>query len=177
MSSIYKIQKIKFWQVLLSLALFILALLFLLPIMDTATGSIVTPDADFFYNHLRLTEIKDIYTQENISAYIHTRIAYDILWPLIYGFFLISTLGFMTKSTNKSKLLTALYFMPILAVLFDLLENTMCSFYFSNIAPSITLYIAPIASALKWILIFIIFTIQFVLLVIRLFQQIKMKKN
>lgn len=177
MHNIYKIQKIKLWQVLLSLVLFILALLFLLPIMDTAAGSIITPDADFWYNHIRLAEIKNLYTQTNISAYIKTRIAYDILWPLIYGIFMISTLGFMTKSTYKSKLLTTLYLMPILAVLFDLLENTMCSLYFSNIAPSITVFIAPISSAIKWILIFIVFTIQFVLLIIRLFQLIKKKKN
>lgn len=173
MNYIHKFQKVKFWQALLSALLFLLALNVLLPVMSNASGNITTPDSDFFYNSIRLKEIGETYSHADVLAYTKTRFTYDLLWPLIYGFYMVSTIAYMTNSWKNVSLLKLLYTLPFIAVFFDFIENILCSLYFLEIAQELAGFLAPIASRLKWLTILLILFIQAILIIISLLKSIK----
>lgn len=173
MYAIHKFQKVKFWHALLSAILFFLALNLLLPMMTSSSGHIHTPDSDFFYNSMRLKEIGDSYSHTDVLAYTKTRFTYDLLWSLIYGFYMVSTIAYMTKSWKNIFLLKHLYALPFIAVCFDFLENTLCSLYFFEIVQGLTGFFAPIISRLKWLTILAILLVQASLMVLSLLNAIK----
>lgn len=173
MNYIHKIQKIKFWQALLSAVLFLLALTVLLPVMSNASGNINTPDSDFFYDSLRLEEIRKTYSHDDVLAYIKTRFTYDLLWLFIYGTYMVSTIAYMTKSWKKVSILMFLYSLPLVAVSLDLLENILCSLYFLEIYQGLTGFFAPIASQLKWLTTLLLLFTQAILMIISLLKSVK----
>jgi uncharacterized membrane protein YeiB len=173
MNYIHKIQQVKFWQALLSALLFLFALNVLLPVMSNASGNILTPDSDFFYNSIRLKEIGATYSHADVLAYTKTRFTYDLLWSLAYGFYMVSTIAYMTKSWKNISLLKVLYTLPIVAMSFDLIENSLCSLYFFEIAQGLTGFLAPLASRLKWLTILVILFTQATLIVISLLKSVK----
>lgn len=106
--------------------------------MSNASGNINTPDSDFFYDSLRLEEIRKTYSHDDVLAYIKTRFTYDLLWLFIYGTYMVSTIAYMTKSWKKVSILMFLYSLPLVAVSLDLLENILCSLYFLEIYQGLT---------------------------------------
>lgn len=166
-------------RLVLSIILFALAINMLLPQMSamiiSANGIDVTPDSDFWYDSERLSEIRDMFSQEGKTAYVQTRFTFDFLWPLIYTFFFVSCIGYMMKSKERSLLIQVIYLLPFIAIALDIIENILCSLYFMSIGGEYIAPLASVASSLKWIGIFMVFGIILILLVSKIFTLFRNK--
>ncbi|MCA0386169.1 MAG: hypothetical protein LCH34_11290 [Firmicutes bacterium] len=158
------IKRLSNWKVcLLFTGLFLLYLFFLLPNesakSDRIYGDLEMPDTKMIYTSEYLRDLVSQMSDEGRAAYITSKIRFDILWPLAYGLWLTSLLGILlkVKSENKSKQIkwtSRLVYLPMLAVLFDFMENVVISIIMSSHPEelSVLFSLAPVLTALKWLL-------------------------
>lgn len=177
MKHIYKIYNSNKIRTILSIILFVSAIMFLLPqmskVMEISSGTSITPDSDLWYSSQRLSEIKNMYGNKGISTYVSTRFSYDLLWPSIYFFFMVSTIASMTKTMNRNIFINIIYLLPIVIVAFDMMENITCSLYFNGVFENITNSLAPFFSGIKWLLVISVLIIQLVLFIVYIVSRVK----
>ncbi len=142
------IDIIKRHQTLLALLGFALFIVVVLPYeqarLFAATGMSTSPDTSFFYSADTLYTLAGAYGEAGRSAYIASRLRFDILWPLVYGLF------FWTQLKTRTPRLS-IRLLPWLAVGFDLLENTLVSWVFYRYPQTTVLaHVAGVATLLKW---------------------------
>lgn len=154
----YFYRKTSFWAFLISLALFIIFMILVLPPQAArsaeVTGTNASPDTSFYYNRQQLYQIAEDYGQEGRYYYVDSRITFDIVWPLVYTLFLLNAISWiLNKTIVEGSSLRLLNLVPITSILFDFLENI------SNMVvmfryPTPTDWLASIAgifTSLKWI--------------------------
>lgn len=119
-------------------------------------------DTSFFYTPTQAMERVGMYSPEGRAAYVYDRWTFDVAWPLVYGFFLLSGWAYglsrlkpargSGKAAGSSWLLV-----PALAVFFDFVENTAVS-ALMLVYPATPLAAAVVASTgtvIKWALVVI----------------------
>ena len=84
----------KGWLVLLSLLVFILFMIFVLPDQaakaeDYSQGG-DSPDMSFFYSPEKLFQMAARYGESGRQAYIRARFTFDLIFPAVYGLFLVT---------------------------------------------------------------------------------------
>jgi hypothetical protein len=141
--------------VLLSLIIFVLFTATVLPAEAARSadlGLVESIDTSFFYSATRLYEIIKSYSYEVRMRYIYQRFTFDLVWPLVYGFFIISSTWYLLKEI-KLPYKNTLKYLPIMAVIFDFLENILVSLlmYLYPIQINILGWIASLFTSLKWI--------------------------
>jgi len=154
----YFYSKSSFWVFLITLALFVLFLLVVLPAESDrsaqVTGSVTSPDTTFYYTRDQLYQIAEDIGQEGRLYYLDSRISFDIIWPLVYTFFLINTISWILNKTilEESKL-RLLNLVPLAGILLDYLENiTNMVVMFRYPQPTdIIASLAGIFTSLKWV--------------------------
>ncbi len=172
MKTLYSYSKIKLLTSILCVALAIVVLLpLMLSAFREAANTTVTPDRSFGYGLEALKQIKGQYGHEGTKVYLFTRVTYDLIWPVVYLFFLINVYAFLLDGL-AGKWLVGLKILPFIAVLFDFLENTFCSIYFFNGYISIGLF-AVASSRIKWYLFFIMFISFGILSVYKIYRKIR----
>ena len=146
--------KINLYHVLISLVIFVGFVATILPneaAAGLANGLTESIDTSFSYTPTRLYEIISSYTYEVRMLYIYQRFTFDLIWPLVYGAFIILTSWYLIEKTNlKYKKLRLI---PIIAVGFDFLENILVSLLM-YLYPYQSYFLAIIASSfttLKWL--------------------------
>ena len=156
------------WVTIASLVIFLLFTALVLPGQtsrsEAVTGEATSPDMSFYYTADELYQLADSYGEEGRAAYIRARFTFDLLWPLVYGFFLSTAISwtFRNAFSRESKLQLA-NTVPILGVLFDYLENISTSIVMARY-PSPTAVLDGLASVftmVKWILLVASFAILF----------------
>lgn len=161
------------WLTLASLLIFLSFTALVLPGQATRgqeeTGGSGSPDTSFYYSADDLYQMAEEYGQEGREAYVRIRFTFDLVWPLVYTLFLVTSISWLSRrafSGDSPWQLANLA--PILAALFDFLENISTSLvmvrYPDHTAVIDTL--APIFTAVKWILV----GISFLLLLASLFM-------
>ncbi len=172
MRSLYKYNKTK---LIISIVLFILAIIFLAPIMlntlKSVTETAITPDRSFGYGIEKLAEIRQIYGPEGANKYFFTRFSYDLIWMAIYTFFFINLLAFLLDGL-KAKWLLVIKALPFISVIFDLFENSLCSIYFFNGQTAVG-KMAALASRIKWYSLLLIFILVILLSIYKIYQKIR----
>ncbi len=172
MKALYQYNKVK---LIVSFILFILAIVLLLPLMLNTLKSVIetgiTPDRSFGYGLTELAEIRQIYGPEGAKIYFSTRFSYDLIWMLVYVFFFINLLAFLSDGL-KAKWLLAIKVLPLLAFISDLFENCLCSIYFFN-GHIVIGSMAVMASQIKWYSLLLIFILVIILSIYRIYQKIK----
>jgi hypothetical protein len=174
------ISTISGWIVLLTLIVFFVFSLTILPdqakkaeVYSAESGS---PDLSLFYTPDDLYRMADQYGSDGRMAYVRARFSFDLAWPAVYGAFLLASaawgLGVLTDQNNSWRLLV---FIPLLAVIFDLLENTTAAIVIGRFpSPSIfAALIAPYFTLLKWILVIASFALAVLLSVVALIKLLK----
>jgi hypothetical protein len=145
------------WVALAGLVIFILFSATVLPAqsakMDADSAQAGTPDLSLFYTPADLYRMAEAYGEEGRQAFIHARLTFDVVWPVVYLFFLSTSISWLLKtSISPDSRLLSLNIVPMLAFLLDFLEN------FSNIlimarypdpTPIID-WLAPIFTLSKW---------------------------
>jgi hypothetical protein len=172
-------NKINGWLVLITLMVFIVFTATVLPYeaaRGLEAGLSESIDTSFLYSPNDLYRIIDLYTRQVRLAYIYQRFSFDLVWPLIYGLFIITTTTYLLQKLNNNNLFKLIYF-PIFAVLFDFLEN-ICVSLLMFIYPTrlnLVAYLASIFTSLKWLTLTYSF-IQILFLIVVLII-IKLKKK
>lgn len=150
--------------VLVSTTAFILFTALVLPwfsqLSVTMTHTSFSPDTDMFYSAETFSENMRLYGPSGRRFYILSRWTFDVLWPVVYACFLISLIGYLSPELNRTQR-RGVMVVPILGVLFDLLENTLATV---NVAlyPDLIPFLLRLlqgASLLKWMFIALSFLI------------------
>jgi hypothetical protein len=148
------------WTALISVVIFTLFIVLILPGQSSngtdQLSQTVSPDLSFYYSSTDLYKMAESYGEEGREAYIRARFTFDLIWPLVYGFFLVATLSWLLNlvfpvesSWQRANLL------PVFGMIFDYLENISTSLVmwrFPSQTPVVD-WLAGIFTAIKWILI------------------------
>lgn len=145
------------WAALLALLIFLLFSALILPRQaarsEQDTGSTVSPDTSFFYSARELYQMAESYGAAGRQAYVRARFTFDLLWPVVYTFFLVTSISWtLGRAFAPESRWQRANLVPIVAALFDYLENLSTSLImlrFPDQTPGVDL-LAPAFTALKW---------------------------
>ena len=151
--------------------LFILFSILVLPKQSTSSSAgepVDSPDLSFYYTKDDLYRMANDYGEQGRIKYIQQRFSFDIIWPVVYGLFLVTAISWLSSQSFIDSRI-ALYgnLIPLLGVIFDFLENLSTSLviYRFPSRTSIVDTLAPIITTTKWIFIassFIILMVYFI---------------
>ena len=116
------------WIVLASLIIFLLFSMTVLPsqsaLANTYSAGVGAPDTSLFYTPQDLYRMAEVYGVEGRQAYVRARFRFDLVFPLIYTFFLTTGISWLYKRLpEKNNLNPHLNLLPLGAMLLDFLEN------------------------------------------------------
>ena len=145
------------WVVLAALIVFLAFTALVLPGQaakaEQASGNAGSPDTSFFYSASQLYGLAQSYGEEGRQAYIVARWTFDLVFPLVYGAFLITGISWLSlRIYGRGTLAQYANLVPVLGVLFDFLENTATSIVMARF-PSESKWIAHLATIftpVKW---------------------------
>jgi len=146
------------WVVLSSLAVFVVFVIFVLPGQSAkaseGTAESGTPDLSFAYSTGDLYEMAESYGEPGRTEYIRARFTFDLVWPLVYGAFLITAISWsFAKASPPESIWRGMNLAPVLGVVFDFLENISTSivmFRYPARTPIIDM-LATVFTPVKWI--------------------------
>jgi hypothetical protein len=134
-----------------------------------------SPDTTLMYTREELYSLAEAYGSEGRRAYVRARYTFDIAFPFVYGFFLVTAIGWLlAKVTGAGNRLRMINLIPILGVLFDFLENLSTSIVMLRYPQETDLVaaLAPILSLVKWIFVYGSFAVLGVLVLIWVVRRI-----
>jgi hypothetical protein len=145
------------WVALAALTVFVLFTALVLPGQATSTkegtGDAGSPDLSLWYSPRELYRMAEAYGQEGRRAYVRARFTFDLVWPAVYGAFLAFTISWLfARAFPAGSAWRLANLVPLLAVLFDLLENVSTSLVmlrYPSRTPGIDA-LAPAFTLVKW---------------------------
>jgi hypothetical protein len=152
------------WVVLIALVTFLLFTALVLPRQaseaERSAGGAGSPDMSFSYSAQDLYRMAEAYGEQGRTAYVRARFTFDLIWPLVYTFFLATAISWLFRGASTA-LLHRLNLVPVLGALFDYLENISTSLVMLRY-PQPTAFVdqlAPILTLVKWILVYSSFVV------------------
>jgi len=122
-------------------------------IAERATGTAGSPDASFIYSPSDLYSWAESYGRAGREAYVRARYTFDVAWPLVYGFFLFTSIGWVSRRIRPASLWAQrARLAPVFAVFFDASENLSTSIVMARfpLATPLAAALAPVFTLLKW---------------------------
>jgi hypothetical protein len=119
------------------------------------SADVGSPDLSFFYSAEELYRMAEVYGEEGREAYIRARFTFDLLWPIVYTLFLSTAISWsFVRAVPTYSGLRSVNLVPILAMVFDYLENISTSLVMWRYPEKIVgvAAIAPIFTLVKWTL-------------------------
>jgi hypothetical protein len=148
------------WVALLALVVFLLFAGLVLPgqaaSAETYSGNSGSPDLSFYYSAQDLYHMAEVYGEQGRGAYVRARFTFDLIWPLVYTFFLCTAISRVyARAFTTDSLWRGANLVPVLAMLFDYLENLSTSLVMLRYPhPTIAVdSLAPLFTMLKWVLV------------------------
>lgn len=140
------------------------------------TGDVGSPDTSFFYSAADLYEFARAYGERGREAYIRARFTFDVIWPLVYAFFLATSLSWIAQKGLSSKSwLQRANLVPVIGAVFDFLENFSTSLVMFRY-PNTTLivdWLAPVFTLVKWVFVNGSFVFLVALIAISLYRRFR----
>jgi hypothetical protein len=147
----------KGWVALAGLLIFLLFTALVLPGQSqkaaNISGEAGSPDTSFFYSPADLTRMAEAYGEQGRQAYVRARFTFDLIFPIVYTFFLVTSLSWVfVKGFPASSRWQLANLVPLLGMLCDYLENITASFVMLRYpSPAvIAAALAPVFTLLKW---------------------------
>jgi hypothetical protein len=112
-----------------------------------------SPDTSFFYSAGDLYRMAESYGEAGRLAYVYARLTFDVIFPLIYLFFLGTSLSWtLARVLTEGQRGRILNLFPLFGWLFDLLENLSTSIVMLNFPKQVSLAasLASVFTMLKW---------------------------
>jgi len=148
------------WVALLALVVFLLFAGLVLPgqaaSAETYSGNAGSPDLSFYYSAQDLYHMAEVYGEQGRGAYVRARFTFDLIWPLVYTFFLCTAISWVyARAFTTHSLWRDANLVPVLAMLVDYLENLSTSLVMLRYPhPTIVVgSLAPLFTMLKWVLV------------------------
>ena len=143
---------------LAALVVFILFMIFVLPDQarkaETVSGGSGSPDTSYFYSSADLAQMAEAYGEEGRSAYIYARFTFDLVFPVVYLAFLVTSISWLLNKgapepDNKWRLLNLF---PVLGAVFDYGENIAASVFMAAYPDPAVIAgaLAPVFTLIKW---------------------------
>jgi hypothetical protein len=178
MKQLFKL-KLNIYHVLLVLFIFAIFTATILPSeanRGVEAGLTQSIDTSILYSVEDLYLIISGYTREVRLAYIYQRFTFDLIWPLVYGAFIVVTTTYLLIKI-KIKRINSLICFPLAAVGFDFLENISVSIlmFIYPLRINVIALMASLFTTLKWITLSYSFIQILILTVILLIIKIKKK--
>ena len=150
----------KGWVALAGVVVFLLFTALVLPAQtareDTEIGEVGSPDLSFIYSAADLYQMAEVYGEAGRSEYVRVRFTFDLVWPLVYTFFLVTAISWVyTRAFSAQSKWQLANLAPVMGMLFDYLENIATSLVmwrYPTQTPVID-WLAGAFTGLKWILI------------------------
>lgn len=175
-------KRVNWMVVIVSIILFSLFIAVVLPKVslytDEVVGGLGSPDTSFYYNGYDLYQFAESYGEDGRHNYVLLRWTFDVVWPLVYLFFLLS-LSVQLAKPFKNKWVNKVYWLSILATAFDFFENIVVTI-FMIVFPAKLYWLGTIASIgtmFKWILLCLAFAAVTILLVAYIIRLIYLRHN
>lgn len=173
-----EIEKIANWKMIIVLAVvFLFFMLYLFPtyqaeINDIAGYEIQLLDGRFSYTKTVVTKAFEAMGGEGRKMYQFIVGFIDMIYPVVYGCLFFLLLVKLTKR-NLSSRLKLIYFIPLMAVLFDYIENIGILKMLNNYPsiPESQVNINSLATSMKWIFVLLSLLPVFVLSISKLFTK------
>lgn len=124
--------------------------------MESFSNGAASPDTSLFYSPAMLEDMAAQYGSQGRAAYLSARWTFDVIFPLIYGGFLLVCIGWLCNHLcSKKRKARLLVFFPLAAVGFDFFENIATSIVMAAFPTRVPIVaaIAPIFTAIKWFLV------------------------
>lgn len=114
------------------------------------------PDTSLFYSPEDLYRMANSYGAAGRQAYVQARFSFDLVFPLIYTFFLTTSTSWLLKhSLKKASAWRFLNLLPLTAMILDFLEN-ICTASVIGAYPAhkpMMAFLAAVFTPLKWLLV------------------------
>jgi hypothetical protein len=168
------------WVTLVGVIVFLLFIALVLPAQtveaDQTSQDAGSPDMSFFYTAQDIYGMAEAYGEAGRVAYIRARFTFDLIWPLVYTFFLTTSISWLMGSASMTESrFSWLNLTPVLGMLFDYLENISTSLVMARYpATTDTLAaLAPFMTAAKWIFVYGSFVVLFISVITKIWQSIR----
>ena len=145
------------WIALVGLAVFLLFSALVLPgesaQTDLYAGEAGSPDLSFYYSPADLYRMAEAYGVSGREAYIRSRLTFDLVFPLIYTFFLSTSISWLyPRAFAGKRWWQRANILPLLGMLFDYLENfsvLLVMLRYPKLSPGIDAF-ASVSTMMKW---------------------------
>jgi len=145
--------------VIIALIIFLLFVIFIFPKQMAGTGNtdkqVFTPDTSLWYSGADLYALAESYGQADRSEFIRAHFTFDLIWPAVYLFALLTALTWVFgKIAERGNRLRLVNLLPIGGVVFDLLENITTSLVMALYPAQLPVIgvLAPVFTLVKWLL-------------------------
>jgi len=112
-----------------------------------------TPDLSLFYSKDDLYRWAEAYGEQGRQDYVRARFTFDVAWPLVYTFFLVTAISWLcSKAFEPGSRWQLANLAPVLGMSFDFLENITTSLVmvrFPQPTPVVDA-LAGVFTLLKW---------------------------
>lgn len=182
--SLFFIRISRGWLVLQALLVFIAFMVFVLPAQSAqaaeTSGGAGSADTSFFYTTSDLYHMAEAYGVQGRQAYIRARFTFDLVWPIVYGFFFTAAISWLfSKALPGNSRWLLLNLIPVLGMLFDYLENIGASIVMARYPQQTAVLdlLTPVFSLLKWLFVSGSFVILLIAAAIAIRQWIKSQRR
>jgi hypothetical protein len=125
-----------------------------LPSQSRSQGSEAgTPDLSLIYSAGDLYRWAEAYGEQGRQDYVRARFTFDVVWPLVYTFFLVTAIGWLcARAFEPGSRWQLANLAPVLGMLFDFLENIATSLVIGRYPQPTPVLdsLAGIFTLLKW---------------------------
>lgn len=138
---------------IISMVLFGLSMAIALPYFASLTAPYGDgPDTMLVFNLCPYYTARNNYGIEGVKLYVTLRWTFDLIWPIVYTFFYFMTISYLGKRV-EDKIGYLWLLVPVLGVVFDLLENTFATIFMASYPNTINwaVHLLIISSTIKWI--------------------------
>lgn len=146
------------WVALAATAIFVVFMVMVLPAQAAesaaVSGSSETPDTMLTYSAAELYRMAGVLDEPGRAHYIQARFTFDVIWPAVYGAFLVTAISWLVRhGFAPGSRWQMVNLLPVIAVVFDLLENIAASWVMARYPAStpVVAELAGIFTLLKWL--------------------------
>ena len=146
------------WIALIAVMIFIAFTAVVLPQQaqkaDSFSSDVGSPDTSLIYSPQQLYRMAETYGEQGRQAYIQQRFTFDVVWPLVYTFFLVTAITWLyARGFPEHSSWRRANMVPLLALLLDYLENLSTSLVMLRYPQPTPLvdWLAPIFTLFKWV--------------------------
>lgn len=121
------------------------------------SGEAGSVDQRFFYSADEVYQIAEVYGEAGRGAYVRARMTFDVIWPLVYTFFLGTAISYIYyRVLLKKSPWLQVNLIPVGGMLFDFLENFSISIVMAVYPTRLTFLagLTAVFTLVKWLLVY-----------------------